>query len=227
MTDPFESLLTLPNLLGGATSLLLLEVLRRQTPLTTCRVKLQNSLNYANATTKVTALLVVGWSLLLAFEVVQWQTPSHLAAICLLGCLISLGLQIHSIRRLTHQLSEVLMEETVAIISLFKEQSQEIHLWFKKTGQEWPPLEIQVGEDHITQPLQNCTPEAKEKIRELMRKTKAFENKEFQADFKKTLQSAGVTHPLDVQGNQHIRELQTFLEETLLGQTTETAPENI
>jgi hypothetical protein len=223
MTSTLENLLTIPNLLGVATSLLLLTVLKQQTPTPTCRPKLQSSLHHANTTTKITALLVVGWSLLLAFEIVQWQTPSHIAAICLLGCLISLGLQIHSIRGLTHKLSEVLMEETVAIISLFKDKSQEMHLWFKKTGQEWPPLEIQVGENHLTQPLQNCTPETKEKVRELMRKTKAFENKEFQKDFRETLQKAGVSHPVDVQGNDHIREIQTFLEETLLNQTPENA----
>lgn len=223
MINTLENLMTLPNLLGVATSLLLLTILQQQTATPTCRTKLQSSLNQANTTTKMTALLVVGWSLLLAFEIVQWQTPSHIAAICLLGCLISLGLQIHSIRSLTHKLSEALMEETVAIISLFKDKSQEVHLWFKKTGQEWPPLEIQVGENHLTQPLQKCSPEDKEKIRELMRKTKAFENKEFQRDFRKTLQSAGVSHPVDVQGNDHIREIQTFLEETLLNPTPENA----
>jgi len=226
LTNLLDLLATPSNLLGAVSCFLLLEVLRLQTLAPKCRSKLQDLLDRTTLTTKITALLVLAWSLLLSLEIVKWQSPSQIAAVCLLGCLLSLSLQLHTIKKTTLRISELLMDETVAIISLFKDHSKEMHIWFKKTGQEWPPLQIQIGDTHLTQTLEKCPPESIQIVRELMKKTKAFENKTFQNDFRKTLISAGASHPMDVDGHHHIREIQTFLEETLLSHTTEILPEH-
>jgi hypothetical protein len=219
MLNSLQTLFTGPNLLALATCLLLLEILRQQTLKPTTQKSLQNLLTQTSLTTKATALLVVSWSLLLAIQAIQTGNPSQIAAACLLGCLTSLGLQIHTLRKTTHHLARLIMEETIAIISLAKDKSQEIHLWFKKSGAEWPPVQIHISESHITRPVTSCSPKIREKISQLIQKTNAFKNKEFQSDLKKTLHDAGVTHPMDIEGNQSIREIQNFLEETLLNPT--------
>jgi hypothetical protein len=203
-------------LLAIATGVLFLEILRQQTIQTQNKQKLEGLLEKINLTTKISAGLVLTWGAILIYDILTQGNHKELASICLLGTIIAVGLQIHAIQKTSEKITEILLIDTIAVISLLKGKSEEIRLWFKKTGQEWPPIRIEVGQYHITQPLKTCPQEATHELTEIIEATEAFKNKEFQEDFRKTLQMAGVTHPVDIEGNEKIKGLQTFLQETLL-----------
>ena len=204
------------KILAIATCLLFCEVLRQKKLNPTQEKKLENLIVLLQTTKKVTSMLILSWGAILVFQILTKSSRWELSLVSLLGCLATIHIQIHNIKKASENLTKVLLKNTVAVISFIKPNSEDIQIWFKKTGEEWPRLKIEIGQNHFPTPLTEYPTRPVEKISQLFRTSQAFENKHFQKEFKKTLNEAGVSHPMDIEGNATIKELQTFLENTLI-----------
>jgi len=215
MIPLLTSIATPLNFLSIATAILLVEVFHLQKPSPQDKAKLQKRLDRIETTTKISTFLLIAWAFTLLLP------PTHKSEMLyhipgLIGCLLAITLQIQLSKQTTWDMAKILSNETIAIISLFKHKKLETTIWFKKTGDEWPPIRIEAGYSHITSPLHLCSSQLNHEIKERIQSSEAFNNEEFQSEFKKTLRGAGVTHPIDITGNDYIPELHAFLEKTLL-----------
>ena len=132
--------------------------------------------------------------------------PVMIASICLIGILITGYLRFHLQSKIDEEI------DNSAIVSIRGVVAEtDIWIWFRQTGEKWPPVSLWVAMDKEQLPLDDAPEELKEAVRRLL--ATASEN-DLQG-IKACLASAGVTHPMDIQGACN-SPIEDWVRETLL-----------
>jgi hypothetical protein len=155
----------------------------------------------------------------LYWVIAEGPTPPYQPTLLILGNLLVMLLAQRKVKETTLAIKGCINNQCVAVLQVEmspEKDASSIDLWLRKTQEEWPPLELEVGIGPWIVNVKNLKEPLLEKIREVMRNTKIFEQKEIQEELKAVLNSHGITHPIDIKGSECIPEIQAFLEQTLI-----------
>jgi hypothetical protein len=119
-------------------------------------------------------------------------------------------LQLQRMLRKSHSI------QSIAVIKLEGGTETPVELWLKKSDQEWPPVNLEIGMGPWVV-LANCiNSNLLEQIRTIFKQSNLIKESALQENLKKILNDHGVTHPMDIDGSNCVPEINEFFERTLI-----------
>jgi hypothetical protein len=106
--------------------------------------------------------------------------------------------------------------QSIAVIKLEGATAAPIELWLKKSNQEWPPINLEIGMGPWVVVASSINKPLLEQIRTIFGKSKLLKEEDLQNSLKKILNEHGVTHPMDIEGSNCTPEIKEFFEKTLI-----------
>lgn len=121
--------------------------------------------------------------------------------------------------RRTHALQSIAVIKIEGSSGKMGPTSAPIELWLKKSKQDWPPVNLEIGIGPWVVLASCINNNLLEQISSVLKDSKLLKEIEMQNELKKVLNQNGVTHPMDIDGCACIPEIQEFFEKTLIKAT--------
>jgi hypothetical protein len=136
-------------------------------------------------------------------------------AICTAN-LVTIVLSAVSSKLLKFKLREKMLYDSIAVINLGPSNGDSLEIWFKKSQEEWPPVNLEIGMGPWVINTESLDTNLTESIRSIITQSQILKTPDIQTELKNILNNNGVTHPMDIKGGDIIPELKSFFEEILL-----------
>lgn len=118
--------------------------------------------------------------------------------------------------KLRKNLRQTHAHQSIAVIKLEGITPTPIELWLKKSNQEWPPINLEIGMGPWVVVANCLNKPLLEQIRSVFKQSKLINEIDLQKNLKQILNDNGVTHPMDIEGSSCIPEVKEFFEKTLI-----------
>lgn len=117
--------------------------------------------------------------------------------------------------KLNRNLRHTHAAQSIAVIKLEGTTETPIELWLKKSNQDWPPINLEIGMGPWVVLATSIKTPLLEQIRSIFKQGDLLRKVALQENLKKILNDNGVTHTIDIDGSSCIPEVEEFFQKTL------------